>query len=116
MARTVVTEELWNRFHAAVNMPSRELLDFVGTSQELADYQREPGIDLPVVGHHVAGLLSKRRTDVTDADEAVMRLVIELIEARLANPPADREHNDAWRHGLMMLGHDPLAPAGEPPG
>jgi hypothetical protein len=65
-------------------------------------------MDLPEVSRHVLGLLSKRKTDMNQADEDVMRVAADQIEAWLANPPPDGAENDQWRHTLMMLGHDPL--------
>jgi hypothetical protein len=110
MARSdAVDDQLWIRFHELVNMPSRELRDFHGASQEvLNDFRAEPDLDLPEVSRHVLGLLSKRKTDMNRSDEDVMRIVADQIEAWLENPPDDGVANDQWRHSLMMLGHDPL--------
>jgi hypothetical protein len=110
----VETDELWERFHVAVNMPSPELRNFLAASEEtLTDYREEPDVDLPALGREVLAVLGKRRTDVTEDDQDVMRLVADIVEARLENRPANGVRNDEWRHGLMMLGHDPVREAGE---
>lgn len=102
-------DELWIRFHEAVNMSSPELREFLGASQEtLRDCEPEPGVDLPAVSRHVLGLLSKRRMDLTGDDEEIMRLVTDVVGRRLAEPPPGGVRNHRWRHTLMMLGHDPL--------
>jgi hypothetical protein len=103
------TDELWERFHVAINMPSRELREFLAASEEtLTDYREEPDVDLRALGREVLAVLSKRKTDVTDDDQDVMRLVADIVEARLENRPASGLTDDEWRHGLMMLGHDPV--------
>jgi uncharacterized protein DUF3140 len=118
MARTdPEVAQLWEQFHAAVNMTSRELRDWLlVTPGGGAAYAPEPGVDVAALGEHVLRILDKRRSDVTDADVEVMRQVTDLITSRLANPPADDVANEPWRHSLLTLGHDPTrsdSPRGE---
>jgi Protein of unknown function (DUF3140) len=108
----VELDELWARFHGALNMTSPELRDWLAASQDvLGGYLEVPDADLPALGQEVVRILGKRKMDVTDDDRAVMRQVADVVEERLANRPPGRAANDDWRHSLMMVGHDPLRPA-----
>jgi len=63
--------------------------------------------DARETGLRVAGLLSKRRQDLTGADLELMRQVVGFVAAHRdegAGPLGD----DRWRRELMMVGHDPL--------
>lgn len=56
-------------------------------------------------------MLGKRRRDLTDDDQQVMRKVVARV---LAERRADLEPTPgqaAWRRRLMSMGHDPLKPA-----
>ena len=68
MAETHVSDDLWQEFHAVVNMTSRELSDWLRT--EAADEGTEPDAALPELelGEQVLAILGKRRTDVTPDD------------------------------------------------
>lgn len=94
-------EELWQEFHAGVNMTSRELRDHLNSLPEVP----------PGPGPRVRDILAKRRTDLTDDDVAVMAEVVEILR-REAPDPYDEPvaGDDAWRHRLMAVGHDPLKP------
>jgi ribosomal 50S subunit-associated protein YjgA (DUF615 family) len=102
---------LWQQFHDAVNMTSRELQDWLQTeaahegSEELPD---QAGHEL---GRRVLAILGKRRTDLTDDDVAVMRRVLERITRLRGDETARAERADRWRRQLMDLGHDPLKPS-----
>ena len=105
-------DQVWEDFHAAVNMTSRELADWLRTesaSEGTEAFRDQAG---PATGQQVLHVLSKRRTDVTVQDVEVMRAVDAAIRARrgedLDSPVAG---DAAWRHELMDLGHDPLKPA-----
>jgi microcystin degradation protein MlrC len=100
------TAELWDRFHALVNMPSPDLRAWLGTAPtDPAAYRFDPDLDVVETGRRVLQLLERRRTDLTAADTALMRQVTDVIAAWLADP---HEDDDRWRHSLMSLGHDPL--------
>lgn len=55
-------------------------------------------------------MLRKRKVDLTDGDAEVMQEVVDFVEDRLENRPPDAERDEAWRHALMTVGHDPLRP------
>jgi hypothetical protein len=94
-------EELWQEFHRGVNMTSRELREYLNSLPE----------DPPGPGPRVLDILGKRRTDLTADDVAVMAEVVEVLR-REAPDPYDEPvaGDDAWRQGLMAVGHDPLKP------
>ncbi len=104
-------EALWDEFHRVVNMTSQELATWLRTSD--ADENAEP---LPEragteTGRHVLSILSKRRTDLTDDDIAVMRQVVDTVAAQRRDDLEPTTGDEVWRHRLMLLGHDPLKPA-----
>ena len=80
--------EVWEDFHALVNMTSPELRDWlVNTPDGVDTYAPEPDLDVHALGLRVLQLLSKRRTDLTSSDVDLMREVADLIHSRLRNPP-----------------------------
>ncbi|MFC4909115.1 DUF3140 domain-containing protein [Actinomadura gamaensis] len=105
------TEQLWDDFHRLVNMSSEELREWLMTdaSGETA-LPADPGSGLPELGARVVELLRKRKVDLTGGDVETMRRVVEHVEERLENHPANRATDPAWRHDLMCVGHDPLKP------
>jgi hypothetical protein len=100
--------DLWDEFHEVVNMTSRELRDWLATdaSGELSeDLPDQAG---PETGRRVLDILGKRRMDVTDEDMDVMRAVVDLVRTEHPDPERGDLTDDAWRHRLMSVGHDPL--------
>lgn len=100
-------DELWQRFHDAVNMTSRELIDWLGVKVELDAGQ--PGPDEPApLGQAVVQILGKRKTDLTGDDIAAMNEVLEIVEAETGGMSKDEIMADERRrHRLMTVGHDP---------
>ena len=105
-------DQVWEDFHAAVNMTSRELADWLRTdaaSEGAEAFRDQAG---PATGQQVLRVLSKRRTDVTPQDVDVMRAVAGAIRARRGEDlDAPVAGGATWRRELMDLGHDPLKPA-----
>jgi Protein of unknown function (DUF3140) len=107
---------LWTEFHSVVNVTSRELTSFLRTEASSEDGEIEPGREAQVeagldLGEQVANILAKRKADLTEDDVDTMRTVIEQV--RSAYPDGDLDAtidltDDAKRHWLMTLGHDPL--------
>ena len=111
MAESIVDDDLWNEFHRVVNMTSRELEDWLRTSDAQPDEESVPDQAGSPTGRHVLHVLGKRRSDLNDDDVRVMQKVVDRV---LAERRADLEPTAgqaAWRHKLMSLGHDPLKPA-----
>jgi Protein of unknown function (DUF3140) len=103
--------EVWEDFHALVNMSSPELRDWlVNTPDGVDTYAPEPDLDVHALGLQVLQVLSKRRTDLTPSDVDLMREVTDLIRSRLHNPPEADVNDEPWRDTLLTLGHDPTSP------
>jgi len=103
--------DIWENFHALVNMSSPELRDWLLNTPDGVDtYAPEPDVDVHELGLQVLQVLDKRRTDLTRSDIELMREVADLISSRLTNPPDDDINNEPWRDTLMTLGHDPTRP------
>lgn len=82
-----VDDALWDEFHRVVNMASREKLPDQSGSE---------------TGRSVLGVLQKRRVDLTDDDERVMRNVVDRVHAERREdlePTAghSRRHHDRTR-------------------
>ncbi|MGV9884962.1 DUF3140 domain-containing protein [Streptomyces sp. NPDC003006] len=106
----VELDDLWNEFHAVVNMTSRELSDWLMTRSAGEETEVVPDHSGTQNGRRVLEILGKRRTDLTADDLRVMRKVIDVVTAERGvdmEPTAGEAH---WRHRLMTLGHDPLKP------
>ncbi|TYK46782.1 DUF3140 domain-containing protein [Actinomadura decatromicini] len=108
----VDTELAWEDFHRLVNMTSDELRNWLLTdaSGEEAFPEPGPGPGVSELGARVVDILRKRKVDLTDSDTDVMRRVVDYVEDRLDDPPREGLRDDAWRHALMTVGHDPLRP------
>ena len=102
--------DLWDDFHAVVNMTSRELAEWLRTEESGPAGEAGPQDGLTATGHQVLAVLAKRRGDLTDADRAVMALVVRSVRAQRGDEPEPEAGDDAWRRALMTLGHDPLKP------
>lgn len=111
MAQQQVDDELWDEFHRVVNMTSRELQDWLRTEAAGQDVEELPDQAGPPTGRQVVDILGKRRTDLTSDDIAVMRRVVERVRSERRADLEPTAGDDAWRHRLMRIGHDPLKPA-----
>ena len=110
MAAEKVSDELWEEFHRVVNMTSRELNEWNRT--RLATEEAEPFPDQAgtSLGHRVAAILAKRRSDLTDDDMAAMTKVVDIVRRERRDDLEPTAGDDHWRHRLMSIGHDPLQP------
>ena len=112
MADDLVPDDLWEEFHRVVNMTSRELADWlrVRSADDTAEaFPDQAGTE---TGQHVLHILGKRRTDLTPDDVRVMEKVVRRVREQRRDDLEPTAGDDAWRHRLMTLGHDPLKPAG----
>ncbi|MEU2793343.1 DUF3140 domain-containing protein [Streptomyces sp. NPDC007100] len=105
-----VGDELWDEFHKAVNMTSRELREWLSVEAAGEDSEEVPDRAGRPVGRHVLEILGKRRTDLTDGDAEVMRRVVEIVRDQRADASDPKAGGGDWRRGLMDIGHDPLKP------
>jgi len=110
MAESHVDDELWEEFHQAVNMTSRELGDWLRESEAGTGTEQLPDQAGSAVGRQVLAILGKRRADLTTDDAAVMAAVVDRVRTERGDEPEPTAGDAAWRHRLMDLGHDPLKP------
>ncbi|GAA4661869.1 MULTISPECIES: DUF3140 domain-containing protein [Amycolatopsis] len=103
-----VDQELWDEFHRVVNMSSRELSEWLRVRSAEPDAEELPDQAGTQTGRHVLDILQKRRVDLTDDDERVMRKVVDRIHAERRDDLEPTAGQENWRHRLMSLGHDPL--------
>jgi len=111
MAGADIDDALWDGFHTAVNMTSRELREWLATAQA--------GEGTDVLPEHlgdersraVLEVLGKRRTDLTPDDVAVMQSVVDEVQAARGDDREPEAGDTQWRHRLMSIGHDPLKPS-----
>jgi hypothetical protein len=110
MAQQTVSDELWEEFHRVVNMTSRELTEWMMVNSEGEDAETVPDASGTSLGHRVVGVLGKRRTDLTGDDIAAMTKVVDIVHRERRDDLEPTAGQDAWRHKLMSIGHDPLKP------
>ncbi|MCT2582865.1 DUF3140 domain-containing protein [Actinophytocola gossypii] len=106
----MIDEALWQEFHEVVNMTSRELSDWLRTRDADEDTEAVPDQAGTPTGQQVLHVLGKRRGDLTDDDERVMRKVVDRVRAQRREDLEPVAGQTAWRHRLMSIGHDPLKP------
>ncbi|GGS46867.1 DUF3140 domain-containing protein [Actinokineospora fastidiosa] len=107
---TAPQDDLWTEFHRVVNMTSRELSDWLRTASATQDTEPLPDQAGTPTGQEVLHVLAKRRVDLTGEDERVMRKVVERVHRERRDDLEPTAGQDAWRHRLMSIGHDPLKP------
>ena len=103
-------DALWQDFHAAGNMTSRELQDWLLTQGAHEDGEALPDQAGSDLGKAVVRVLGKRRTDLTADDLVVMRRVVDKVAALRGEADGPEAGDDRWRRRLMNVGHDPLKP------
>jgi hypothetical protein len=113
MAETIVDDLLWENFHRAVNMTSRELRDWLAVEGAGEETEEVPDQAGPPLGHRVLDILGKRRADLTADDVHDMQRVIDKVTSLRGGDTGEWEPTageDGWRRRLMDVGHDPLKP------
>jgi hypothetical protein len=113
MAAEKVSDELWEEFHRVVNMTSRELNEWNRTRSATEEAEPFPDQAGTSLGHRVAAILAKRRSDLTDEDVDAMTKVVDVVHRERREDLEPTAGDDHWRHRLMSLGHDPLKPPRE---
>ena len=105
-------QELWDEFHRVVNMTSRELADWLRTEAATENGEELPDHAGPPMGQRVLRIMGKRRGDLDDSDLKVMQRVVDKVHDQRRDDLEPTAGQDAWRHRLMSIGHDPLKPPG----
>ena len=111
MSTSIDDQELWDEFHRVVNMTSRELADWLKTDSADEDSEELPDQAGTRTGQQVLRILGRRRGDLVPDDLRVMRRVVERVHEQRRDDLEPTMGQDAWRHRLMAIGHDPLKPA-----
>jgi hypothetical protein len=100
-------DEVWEAFHRAVNMTSRELRDWLHTEPAQAVRGLRPrDASAQETGGRVLEIFSKRKQHLVGDDVRLMRWVVDFVASRLEGPRV--VSSDQWRQELMTVGHDPL--------
>jgi glutamyl-tRNA reductase len=99
---------LWEEFHRVVNMTSRELMEWLRTRSAAEDSEALPDQAGTATGRRVLQILQKRRVDIDDDDEKIMRKVVERVHTERGENLEPKAGQENWRHRLMTIGHDPL--------
>lgn len=106
-------QEIRKEFREAVNMPPKELEDWLGTDESQSVGQKSDGGE--AVGHRmgrrIVQIKRTRKDDLTDDDYAAMNKVVGYVHRhRKQGGPKDPEKvkTSRWRYSLMNWGHDPL--------
>ncbi|GAB3587755.1 DUF3140 domain-containing protein [Amycolatopsis endophytica] len=107
-----VDEALWDEFHRVVNMSSKELGEWLRVRSAGTDSEELPDQSGTKTGRQVLEILGKRRGDLTEDDERVMRKVVDRVHAQRRDDLEPTAGQENWRHRLMSIGHDPLKGAG----
>ena len=102
--------EICKTFFKLVNLPPRELEDWLKTDEsKRVGYKDHEGDES--VGHesgrHIIRIQHKTREEYSEADYAHMRKVIGYIHRHLAQEPKRNLEESNWRYSLMNWGHDP---------
>ncbi|WP_082983259.1 DUF3140 domain-containing protein [Mycobacterium sp. 1423905.2] len=103
-----VDPALWEEFHRVVNMSSRELSEWLRTRSADEDAEELPDRAGTKTGRGVLKVLQKRRVDLDEEDERIMRKVVDRVHAERSDEMEATAGSEDWRHRLMTLGHDPL--------
>lgn len=114
MATDHASDELWDEFHRVVNMTSRELNEWMRTESAGEDAETFPDQSGRSLGHRVAAILAKRRSDLTGDDVAAMTKVVDIVHQERREDLEPTAGDDHWRRKLMSIGHDPLKPPRSP--
>ena len=101
MSTAGVSDQLWQEFNQAVNMTPAELKTWLDAEGARNGQIATEGTQ------HILDILSKPRAELTPEDAAVMESVIGRIRLEHRDDLRPSAGDDAWRHRLMALGHDP---------
>ena len=104
-------DDVWDDWQQSVNMTAGELEKWLGTDESQEVGQKASGGGESVghdSGRKIVKILGKKKSDLTDADEAHMRKVVGYVHRHMAQRPSGDVTDTKWRYSLMNWGHDPL--------
>jgi len=106
-------DEVWQRFHDAVNMTASEIEDWLESEESRKVGFKRPGATESVghaSGRRIVAILRTDRADLDGGDYAHMRKVAGFVARHCGQGPHDEYKIPVsrWRYSLMNWGHDPL--------
>jgi hypothetical protein len=105
-------DEIWRKFHDAVNMTPKEIEDWLETDESRkVGFKRDGGESVGhASGRRIVTILRTKKADLDGADYAHMRKVVGYVARHRAQGPHDeyKVPTSRWRYSLMNWGHDPL--------
>ncbi|MEO5809515.1 MAG: DUF3140 domain-containing protein [Sphingomicrobium sp.] len=103
-------DQIYARFHVAVNLAPVELEEWLESDESFKVGYKRPG-EAESVGHasgrRIVEILRTRKAALTDGDYEHMRKVVGYIRRHSAQRP-ENVVTSRWRYSLMNWGHDPL--------
>jgi hypothetical protein len=110
MTSALDRDQVYSRFHDAVNMAPAELEEWLASEQShKVGFTREG--ESESIGHasgrRIVTLLRKRKGELDDDDYTHMRKVVGFVRRHGARRP-ENTVTSRWRYSLMNWGHDPI--------
>ncbi len=103
-------DQVYARFHEAVNMAPAELAEWLKSEESLKVGFKHAGASESVghaSGRRFVTLLRKKKGELGDGDYAHMRKVVGFVKRHSAQRP-ENTVTSRWRYSLMNWGHDPI--------
>ena len=103
-------DDIYTRFHDAVNMAPAEIEEWLDSDESRKVGFKRPGASESVghaSGRRIVTLLRKRKAELDDDDYAHMRKVVGFVRRHSARRP-ENTVTSRWRYSLMNWGHDPI--------
>jgi len=97
-----------DEFEDNVNMPHKELEDWLGTDESASVGQGKGESKGHESGRRIVTLLEKYKSDYTDDDVEHMKKVNSYVKRHMGQGPQGDPTETKWRYSLMNWGHDPL--------
>jgi Protein of unknown function (DUF3140) len=101
MTTAYISDDLWREFHLEVNMSSTELATWLSEEGSRRHDIATEATDV------ILDVMSKPREELTEEDAALMESLVGRIRLERSEGLHPAAGEDAWRHRLMALGHDP---------
>ena len=103
-------QRIIEEFDEAVNMPPKELEEWLQTDESKAVGQKGNGGESRghESGRRIVEILRTEKSDYTDDDLAHMKKVTGYVHRHRAQKPEGDVEGSKWRYSLLNWGHDPL--------
>ena len=103
-------QRIIEEFDEAVNMPPKELEEWLQTDESKAVGQKGNGGESRghESGRRIVEILRTEKSDYADDDLAHMKKVTGYVHRHRAQKPEGDVEGSKWRYSLLNWGHDPL--------